>query len=184
ASPAQRAVAPLQLQASAVARPALALAWVPRREAAAGGSTVRRSLANPQGSRARASPCRSPRRRAGAEPERRAAAAARAHCAPTDGYTHQPSANRRERPQPTNPGGTSPSSCLGEEQPKRRSQPWSRLYLNFSVVHLHRAVDHRQTDPAALVLGREIEVEDFLQVLGLDTDTRVRERDADPPATH
>ena len=41
-------------------------------------------------------------------------------------------------------------------------------YLNLAVVHLNRAIHHRQADPAALLLGREIQIEDALQVLGLD----------------
>ena len=44
-------------------------------------------------------------------------------------------------------------------------------------MHLNRAIHHRQADAAALLLGREIQIEDALQVLGLDADAGVGERD-------
>ena len=56
------------------------------------------------------------------------------------------------------------------------------LHLNLAIVHLHGAIDHREPDPAAFGLGREIQVEDPRQVFGLDADTRIGKRDGDPAA--
>ena len=58
--------------------------------------------------------------------------------------------------------------------------PGSRLHFDFSVVQLDDAEDHRQADAAALLLGREIQVEDARQIIGGDADAGVFDVDGDP----
>ena len=60
--------------------------------------------------------------------------------------------------------------------------PGRRLHLDLSVVQLDDAVDHREADAAALLLGREIEVENLLQVLRRDADARVFDVNLHPAA--
>ena len=80
------------------------------------------------------------------------------------------------------PGGR--ASCLRERDPERRALPWRRLYLNFAIVHLNGPVDHRETDAAAAVLGREIQIENPLQMLGFDADAGVGKGDEHTMATY
>src|ERR1700676_5207830 len=65
---------------------------------------------------------------------------------------------------------------LWQEDADRRPVPWNRLYLNLAVVHLHGAIDHRESDAAAVFPGGEVEIEDPLQVLRLNADARVGKR--------
>src|SRR5262249_53935408 len=65
-------------------------------------------------------------------------------------------------------------SGLGKVDRERCALPRSRLYFNLAVVHLNRAINHRETDAAAFRLGREVNIEDPLQVLRLDAASGVR----------
>src|SRR5687767_7328535 len=60
-----------------------------------------------------------------------------------------------------------------KDEPKSRPAPGGALDLDLAVVELDDSVDHGQADPAPLFFGREIEVEDLLQVLRLDADAGV-----------
>ena len=71
---------------------------------------------------------------------------------------------------------------LRKHQFKRGSVSWCRLDLDFAVVELHDAVDHRQADAGPRVLRREGQVGNLAQVLGRDTDTGIFDLDLDPGA--
>ena len=64
-------------------------------------------------------------------------------------------------------------SCLRKHQSKPSAAPWRGLHFDLAVVQLDDAVDHRETDAAALLLRREIQVEDPLQMLRRNADAGV-----------
>src|SRR5262249_53036666 len=72
------------------------------------------------------------------------------------------------------------SSRLRQQQREGRALAGRRLYFDVAVVHLDGTINHRETDSAALLLGGEIQIENPLQVLGVDAHTRVAH--ADPHA--
>ena len=136
------------------------------------------------------------RRRVGVRPARRRAAAApacRAAARPAtvfgaarakqpDGSQRSTAASASERDAPRARSARRRASRISlsvlfsrlrQQDSERRARPWSRLYLNLAVVHLHGAIHHRQADAAALLLRREIQIEDPLQMLGLDADAGV-----------
>ena len=49
--------------------------------------------------------------------------------------------------------------------------------MRGAVVQLHRAVHERQADPAAVLFGRVVEIENPLELIGSNADARVFERD-------
>src|SRR3954449_2637087 len=71
---------------------------------------------------------------------------------------------------------------LREEKSELRPPAWRGLHFDLAVVQLDDPEHHRETDPTALFLGGEIQVEDARQILGRNPDTGVfdRERDAAP----
>src|SRR3954453_12936098 len=68
-------------------------------------------------------------------------------------------------------------SGLRQQNCERGSLAWCRLYFNLSIVHLYRAEDHRQSDAAAPLLGREVQVKYTLEIFGLDPNAGVGHRD-------
>src|SRR5258706_16429084 len=70
-------------------------------------------------------------------------------------------------------------SCLRQENPERRPLSRDRLHFHLAVVHLYRAIYHRQTNATALRLGREVQIEDALQILRIDPDTGIRDQNRD-----
>src|SRR5215471_7565595 len=81
------------------------------------------------------------------------------------------------RPGTREPGPASPvpssSLRLREDESESRPAAGGRLDLDLAVVELNNAVDHREADTRAPLLGREVEVEDLLEVLGRNADAGV-----------
>ena len=127
---------------------------------------------------------RSARRRAAAAPARRAAArprpsSDRCECkrlprTATSASTPDARAARCARGNGTRVARGRTSSCLWQEDAERGSAAGRGLHFDLAVVHLHGPVDHRQPDAAPLLLGREVQVENPLQVIRLDADCRCR----------
>ena len=60
-----------------------------------------------------------------------------------------------------------------QQYPKRSPASRSRLDLQFAIVHLDGAIDHREADSGPSILGCEIQIEDLFEILRLDPDSGV-----------
>ena len=58
--------------------------------------------------------------------------------------------------------------------------PLSRLHLDLAAVQLHDPVDDRQADAAAFGLGREVQIENPVELVGRNPDASVFDRQRDP----
>src|SRR5882672_6190235 len=54
----------------------------------------------------------------------------------------------------------------GKAKDKRRSLPRLAEEINFTIVELHNAKGHGKADSRAFLLGREVELEDLVSLLG------------------
>src|ERR1041385_4908687 len=51
-----------------------------------------------------------------------------------------------------------------QQYSERCSSTWCRLYLDLAVVQLNDPIHHRQTDARSMILRREVEIKDLVQV--------------------
>jgi hypothetical protein len=58
------------------------------------------------------------------------------------------------------------STPLRQQQRERGAAAGRGLHFDLAVVHLDDPVDHRQPDPGSMILRREVEVKDTVEVLG------------------
>src|SRR4051812_42787845 len=100
----------------------------------------------------------------------------------------QPATNVAEIPNPKtqipNPNRMLRLARPWQQHPERRPATVGRFDFYVAVVELDDAIDHRETDACPMILRREIQVKDLLEMLRRDADAGVVEPDLDAVGRH
>src|ERR1017187_7931007 len=70
-----------------------------------------------------------------------------------------------------------------QQDPEACSPSELTLYFNATAVELHGAIDHGESKAGAVLLGREVELENLFESRCGDADTRIGDRELSVPGT-